>query len=177
MGKSFNRDCQRRLIQSPPATFLTMSTSSDAGAGSSNFQTTILRNPVQAVNPSASLTSLWAYLEPALQHMLSSPTHIPGKAPTVDVAYHVGIHTAVYNYFTSLSDSPTSLVPAFGNGKGKDIGASGTDLYERLDRFFTDTAQEIFLGIPADDSTLLEYYVPSFHRYSAGIQSINRVLN
>lgn len=147
-----------------------------SSASSSRTASTTLRNPdLGSVSPSASLPSLWNYLEPALRHILSGPTNTPGKAPTIDVAYHVGIHTAVYNYFTALSDSPANMVPLKGNGKGKDVGLNGTGLYECLDKLFADTAQEIFLDTP--DAALIEYYVPSFIRYSAGIQSVNRVLN
>jgi len=153
-------------------------TAGSSAAGSSKLPTNTLRNPDQgAVNPSASLASLWNYLEPALHHILSSPSNTPNKAPAIDVAYHVGIHTAVYNYFTSQSDSPANYVPSRPNGKAKDVATSGTDLYEHLDRYFAQIAQENFLGVPSDDGSLLEYYVPAFTRYSSGIQSINRVLN
>ncbi|KIJ45105.1 hypothetical protein M422DRAFT_29956 [Sphaerobolus stellatus SS14] len=149
-----------------------------SNAGSSRAHTTTLRNPDQgSANPAASLAALWNYLEPALHHILCSPSTTPGKAPSIDVAYHVGIHTAVYNYFTSQSESPANYVPSRPNGKGKEVSSSGTDLYQQLDRYFADIAQENLLGAPPDDASLLEYYVPAFERYSTGIQSINRVLN
>ncbi|KAF8588455.1 hypothetical protein K439DRAFT_1335167 [Ramaria rubella] len=150
---------------------------SSGGSGSS-IKPLALKNPAQgSANPSASLAALWNYLEPALRHILCAPTNTPGKAPAVDVAYHVGIHTAVYNYFTTQSDSPTAYAPSKPNGKGKDLVASGTDLYEQLDRYFAEVAQESLLAAPSDDSTLIDYYVPCFTRYTAGIQSINRLLN
>lgn len=155
-----------------------MSSSTNAGSSSSSSKTAALKNPAQgSANPSASLASLWNYLEPALRHILCSPTNTPSKAPAVDVAYHVGIHTAVYNYFTTQADSPTAYAPTKPNGKGKDLVASGTDLYEQLDRYFAEIAQENLLGAPTDDSTLIAYYVPCFNRYTAGVQSINRLLN
>ncbi|KAF8525222.1 Cullin repeat-like-containing domain protein [Hysterangium stoloniferum] len=151
--------------------------SSSSSSSSNQAAINTLKNPDQgSVNPT-SLPSLWNYVEPALRHILCTPTTTPGKAPTIDVAYHVGIHTAVYNYFTSQSESPSVYVPSKPNGKGKDLVASGTDLYDQLDRYFAQVAQENLLGIPSDDSTLLEFYVPSFNRYSTGIQSINRLLN
>lgn len=154
------------------------SISANAESSSGSRQLVALKNPAQgSTNPSASLGTLWNYLEPALRHILSAPTNTPGKAPAVDVAYHVGIHTAVYNYFTAQADSPASYAPIKPNGKGKDLVQSGTDLYDQLDRYFADVAQEIFLGAPPDDSTLIAYYVPCFTRYSAGVQSINRLLN
>lgn len=54
---------------------------------------------------------------------------------------------------------------------------SGTDLYVQLDGYFAEAAREILFGSPADDSTLIHYIVPAFSRYSAGAQSVNRLLN
>ncbi|KAI0327322.1 hypothetical protein GY45DRAFT_1327824 [Cubamyces sp. BRFM 1775] len=142
-----------------------------------------LPNPsTGSANPSASLHALWGYLHPALDHIVRAPTNNPSKAPAIDVSYHMGVHTAVYNYFTSQSDSspaPTGLAGfpsrfSVQNDKGK---ASGADLYEQLDRYYADVAREIFLGAPADDSSLIHYLVPCFNRYSAGTQSVSRLLN
>ena len=142
-----------------------------------------LPNPsTGSANPSASLHALWGYLHPALDHIVRAPTNNPSKAPAIDVSYHMGVHTAVYNYFTAQSDSspaPTGLAgfPArssIQNDKGK---ASGADLYEQLDHYYADVAREIFLGAPADDASLIHYLVPCFNRYSAGTQSVSRLLN
>ncbi|KAI0662379.1 hypothetical protein C8Q70DRAFT_1051026 [Cubamyces menziesii] len=142
-----------------------------------------LPNPsTGSANPSASLHALWCYLHPALDHIVRAPTNNPSKAPAIDVSYHMGVHTAVYNYFTAQSDSspaPTGLAgfPArfsIQNDKGK---ASGADLYEQLDHYYADVAREIFLGAPADDASLIHYLVPCFNRYSAGTQSVSRLLN
>ena len=48
--------------------------------------------------------------------------------------------------------------------------ASGSDLYEQIDRYFAETAREVFLGAPPDDGALIHYLVPCFNRYSAGAQ-------
>ncbi|KAI0793374.1 hypothetical protein C8Q75DRAFT_791738 [Abortiporus biennis] len=126
-----------------------------------------------SANPSTSLPALWGYIQPALDHIVRSPTNNSVKAPAIDVAYHMGIHTAVYNYFTAQSEASSN-----GSGPRADKGkASGTDLYEQLDRYYADTAREIFLGTPHDDSSLIHYLVPCFNRYSAGVQSVNRLLN
>ncbi|KAL4243411.1 hypothetical protein ABKN59_001096 [Abortiporus biennis] len=154
-----------------------------------------------SANPSTSLPALWGYIQPALDHIVRSPTNNSVKAPAIDVAYHMGIHTAVYNYFTAQSEAssngsgpvPGPLIVPSSIGLGpKSVGipplmppfqradkgkASGTDLYEQLDRYYADTAREIFLGTPHDDSSLIHYLVPCFNRYSAGVQSVNRLLN
>lgn len=73
--------------------------------------------------------------------------------------------------FTAQSEANSS--------KNSDGGiTSGTDLYEQLDKYYADAARELLLGAPKDDSALLvQYIVPCFNRYSAGAQSVNRLLN
>ena len=136
-----------------------------------------------SANPSASLHSLWGYLQPALDHIVRAPTNNPAKAPAIDVSYHMGVHTAVYNYFTSHPEAaagPTGLAgfhPRFAAPQSEKARASGTDLYEQLDRYYAAAARELLLGAPADDSTLVRYLVPCFSRYSAGAQAVSRLLN
>ncbi|KZT06197.1 uncharacterized protein LAESUDRAFT_736955 [Laetiporus sulphureus 93-53] len=139
-----------------------------------------LPNPsTGSANPAASLPALWGYLQPALDHIVRSPTNNTSKAPAIEVSYHMGVHTAVYNYFTSQSEqaSPGPAVAGLRPMPSDKGRPSGTDLYEQLDRYYADTARELFLGAPADDSTLIHYLVPCFHRYSAGAQSVSRLLN
>ncbi|OBZ79871.1 hypothetical protein A0H81_00292 [Grifola frondosa] len=169
------------------------STDSTATTSSTSITTPVepiippLPNPsTGSANPSASLHSLWGYLQPALDHILRTSTNNPSKAPAIDVSYHMGIHTAVYNYFTAHSEAsngptpasvglpgfPARLSQSFDKSK-----ASGTDLYEQLDRYYADVAREIFLGTPHDDADLVHYLIPCFNRYSAGAQSVSRLLN
>lgn len=141
-----------------------------------------LPNPsTGSANPSASLQALWGYLQPAIDHIVRSPTNNTNKAPAIEVSYHMGVHTAVYNYFTSQSDTATSHatpnIPAIPFARPDKSKASGTDLYEQLDRYYADVAREIFLGAPHDDSSLVYYLIPCFNRFSAGAQSVNRLLN
>lgn len=140
-----------------------------------------LPNPsTGSANPSASLPALWGYLQPALDHIVRSPTNNLTKAPAIEVSYHMGLHTAVYNYFTSQSDTTTPVpraLPAIPFSRHDKTKQSGTDLYEQLDRYYAGTARELFLGVPHDDSSLIQYILPCFSRYSAGAQSVNRLLN
>jgi hypothetical protein len=144
----------------------------------------LLPNPqTGSANPSASLSALWNYIQPALDHIIRSPTNDLSKAPAVDVDYHIGIHTALYNYFTNhISESSTP--PSHGavsshtpRTSSAAVPSPGYDVYDQLDAYFAEVAREVFLGAPMDDSTLVHYLVPSFIRYSAGAQSINRLLN
>ncbi|OAX43646.1 hypothetical protein K503DRAFT_108869 [Rhizopogon vinicolor AM-OR11-026] len=124
-----------------------------------------------SANPSASLSSLWGYLLPALNHIVRSPTNSTDKAPVIDISYHMGIHTATYNYFTMQ-------VEAIGTGKERErLAPSGTDLYEHINKYYAEVARELLLGAPDDDSALIHYIVPCFSRYAAGAHSVNRLLN
>ncbi|KAI0035239.1 hypothetical protein K488DRAFT_43698 [Vararia minispora EC-137] len=115
-----------------------------------------------SANPAASLTSLWSYIQPAADHMVRAPTNTPGKAPALAFDYHMGIHTAVYNYFTTRTGA---------NGAG-----AGSDFYELLDGYFGDVAREALLGVP-EDERLVQYLLPCFQRYSAGAGAMSRLLN
>jgi hypothetical protein len=151
----------------------------------------LLPNPeTGSANPSASLPALWAYIQPALDHIIRSPTNGLSKAPAVDVNYHMGVHTALYNYFTThvtsapphpSSTAKNALPPTPPRGSSSAL-QPGHDIYGRLDAYFAEVAREVLLGAPMDDSAmddsaLVHHLVPCFIRYSAGAQSINRLLN
>ncbi|KAJ7857707.1 hypothetical protein B0H14DRAFT_2750953 [Mycena olivaceomarginata] len=106
-----------------------------------------------SANPAASLSALWAYLLPALNHIVKSPTNNSDKAPAIDIGFYAGIHTACYNYFTSQSENKSSTPRA----TGEPAITSGTDLYQQLDKYFMEAAREVMLGAPQDDSTLIHY--------------------
>ncbi|KAF7365302.1 AAA family ATPase [Mycena venus] len=92
-----------------------------------------------SANPAASLSALWAYLLPALNHIVKSPTNNSDKAPAIDIGFYAGIHTACYNYFTSQSETKS-------NARTTGEPASGTDLYEQLDKYYIEAAREVMLG-------------------------------
>ncbi|KAF8912900.1 hypothetical protein CPB84DRAFT_1833243 [Gymnopilus junonius] len=127
---------------------------------------TILNHASGSANPATSLSALWAYLQPALDHIVKSPTNDPdGKAPAIDFGLYAGIHSACYNYFTAQSEATSAS------------SLGGTDIYVQLDKYFEEAAREVALGAPLDDISLVRYIVPSFNRYHAGAQSANRLLN
>ncbi|KAG6331604.1 hypothetical protein ID866_7486 [Astraeus odoratus] len=135
--------------------------------------------PAGSANPSASLPALWGYILPALNHIVRSPTNNPEKAPAIDISYHMGIHTATYNYFTTLPHVlPAAHLPHGATASDRERQmATGTDLYLHLDKYFTDLARELLLGAPEDDAALIQYLVPCFKRYAVGAHSVNRLLN
>ena len=142
---------------------------------------TPMRNPATgSANPSASFPALWGYIEPALDHIVRSPSISTEKAPAIDVSYHMGIHTAVYNYFTSSRFDIVGAASAAARSNGKSTppgNPHGADLYDKLDRYYEEICQEILASAPIDDSDLVRYLVPCFNRYTAGAQSVNRLLN
>ena len=79
----------------------------------------------------------------------------------------------LYYSFTTQSESNTANAPS----SDPKNTPSGTDIYTQLDRYFAEATREIALGAPQDDTTLIQYIVPSFDRYNAGAQSANRLLN
>ena len=128
---------------------------------------------VGSANPSASLLALWGYIVPALDHVLRSPTSTPEKAPAIDLAYRMGIHTAIYNHITAVPDLPTSLSRP--SGKKQQMDSMGTSLYLLLDKYFADLALEVLVGVPEDDTALIQYLNTSFKRYVVGAHSIDRL--
>lgn len=59
---------------------------------------TVLNPASGSANPATSLSALWAYLLPALDHIIKSPSEIHnGKAPAIDFGLYAGIHSACYN--------------------------------------------------------------------------------
>jgi len=152
----------------------------------------LLLNPQSgSADPSASLPALWSYIQPALDHIIRSPTNNLSKAPAVDVNYHMGIHTVLYNYFTHhavaapppphppshLVKGTSALTPPPPPRGSSTVHSPGQDVYDRLDTYLADVARELFLGAPLDDSALVHYLVPCFIRYSAGARSIDRLMN
>ncbi|ESK97749.1 hypothetical protein Moror_17375 [Moniliophthora roreri MCA 2997] len=136
-----------------------------------------LPNPATgSANPAQSLPSLWAYITPALDHIVKSPTNDVKKAPAIDMEFYSGVHSACYNYITS--QAVTTTVPPSRKSSSNDQSAvNSADLYDQLDKYFADAARELLLGAPQDDSELVHYIIPCFSRYSAGAQSANRLLN
>ncbi|KAF8824425.1 hypothetical protein F5879DRAFT_949701 [Lentinula edodes] len=130
-----------------------------------------LPNPATgSANPAASLSSLWAYITPALDHIVKSSTNNTTKAPAIEVDFYAGVHSACYNYITSQTET-------YNASSRHDVPMSGTDLYDQLDKYFADASRELLLGAPQEDSDLIHYIIPCFNRYSLGAQSANRLLN
>lgn len=137
--------------------------------------TTPLPSPsIGDTNPSSSLSALWSYLCPALDHTLqltrTSNDAESTQPPPITIEYRMGIYTHCYNYFMARSEAANS------SNKSLSTHVNGTDLYNKLDEYYTNTAHELFLGAP-DDTTLIHYLLSRFNHYNTGAISINRLLN
>lgn len=53
----------------------------------------------------SSLPAVWAYILPALDHIMRSQPDSP-EAPALDVNYHMGVYTVVYNFATASKPEP-----------------------------------------------------------------------
>ncbi|KAF9478711.1 hypothetical protein BDN70DRAFT_879624 [Pholiota conissans] len=135
----------------------------------------VLNHASSSASPSTSLSSLWAYVRPALDHIVKSPSNeINGKAPAIDFGLYAGIHSACYNYFITQSENSVNL-PVMDDPDQSSV--SRTDIYMWLDKYFTEAAREISIGVPLDDISLVKYTVFSFNRFHAGAQSADRLLS
>jgi len=123
-------------------------------------------------------------VQPALEHLLLFNKDGSPTPPALEPAYHMGIHTMIYNYFTSQSDTSHSRYHRLqdqedGSVDGRDNKSANPspDLYALLDRYLQSTVQDIFQTIPTDGESLVRYYAAQFERFAAGMQSIHRLLN
>lgn len=83
-----------------------------------------------------SLAAVWAYILPALDHIMrSNPSST--EAPPLDVKYHMGVYTVVYNFATASRAGDKAAGGASSNSRmGMGIAAHGFNLG---------------LGLPGDD--------------------------
>ncbi|KAF8342578.1 uncharacterized protein EI90DRAFT_3149706 [Cantharellus anzutake] len=76
--------------------------------------------PVASGSGVISFPALWAYIVPALDHVMRSPSE-NGEAPALDVNYYMGVYTMIYNFATTSrientlrSANSNSLMSHFG---------------------------------------------------------------
>jgi hypothetical protein len=88
------------------------------------------------------------------------------QVPLIDILYYsMGIHDAICKYFESLRTP-------------QDRFLMGKQLWLKLDAYFMDVAREAFEGAPQhDNQALVLYTISTFHRYSAQVQCIEKLLH
>ncbi|KAF8320465.1 hypothetical protein DL93DRAFT_2052933 [Clavulina sp. PMI_390] len=133
----------------------------------------------------SSLPAVWAYILPALDHIMrSDPDAV--EAPALSTSYHMGVYTVVYNFATaSKPESSQPPTPAIGglddplDDPDDDPYPSnsmvGYELYVHLEDYFRGVARDVRLRAPANDSALLPYYLSSYARFSDALICVNRL--
>jgi hypothetical protein len=146
----------------------------------------------------SSFPAVWSYILPALDHIMKSPTD-GTHPPVLDVKYHMGVYTVVYNFATaSRTEKPGNRFAAHGYNFGftseddeEDIADEerdweagkmdrvksmvGWELYNKLDEYFRTVARDVRENAPADDADLLDYYLKSWTRYNTGVGIVHRL--
>lgn len=160
--------------------------------------------PVASGSDMASLPAVWAYILPALDHIMRSHSD-DLEAPPLDVNYHMGVYTVVYNFATaSRSEKGHGRNGMMSRGFNLGLGLPGDEddvmfsdqdpskdwnldrvdrvksmvgyeLYNNLEDYFRGVAREVRSRAPNDDASLLSYYLAAFSRYTSGVAIINRL--
>jgi hypothetical protein len=126
-----------------------------------------------SADPSTSFGSLWAYIQPALDHLVRAPLLDGAPAGVLSSEYHVLIHTATYNYVLGQTKQPPPVAAAAARAP------TGHDLYARLDAYFAAAARDaLHAAPPAEDGPALAAYAADrYARFAAGAQAVHRLLN
>ena len=114
-------------------------------------------------------------------NLLSNQKFVQGpssRGPAINVSYHMGIRTALYNYFTTqVSSAPPPSYTAKGASASTcpiprliDCAPAGIRHLRQARQYFVDAARELLLGTPLNDSALVHDLVLCFVGYSTGAQ-------
>ncbi|QRV94471.1 cullin family [Ceratobasidium sp. AG-Ba] len=150
------------------------------------------------------LETVWAFVQPALDHILTASS--PGSEPArIDAAYYSHIYTALYNLSTAAPNSRADSgaggalaglaslrlfggqVPRYSpTGKHREIGPNDSDAvadqidhgpYLRLEDTFRRHAQGILDAAPVNDSQLVDYLLAQYDRYNRSAAYIARLFS
>ena len=123
--------------------------------------------PAARIDPAPRLSTLWAYILPALDLIIHSSwddTRINYRVSPISMEYRMGVHIYCYNYLTAHSkENPSKM--------------RGRDLYKEIDTFYADIARELVLHIPDDHMAIIHYVLSTFDRYHAAAIAIQRLLH
>jgi hypothetical protein len=155
------------------------------------------------VPTSANLDQVWAFVQPALGHILSAPTP-NGEPARIDAEYYSYIYTTLYNLSTATSNGRSvpgvagnalaglASLKLFVGGRSNSVGkqrestpresdavADQVDYgpYLRLENTFRQHAQNILDNAPVNDSQLIEYLLAQYERYNRSAAYISRLFS
>ncbi|KAH7339984.1 hypothetical protein B0J17DRAFT_705938 [Rhizoctonia solani] len=155
------------------------------------------------VPTSGNLDQVWAFVQPALCHILSAPTP-NGEPARIDAEYYSYIYTTLYNLSTAAPNG-RSASGAAGHalaglaalrlfstprsnsaGKQRDLGPPDSDAvadqvdygsYLRLEATFRQHAQNVLDNAPVNDSQLIDYLLAQYERYNRSVAYISRLFS
>ncbi|KAL5631141.1 hypothetical protein ACGC1H_006843 [Rhizoctonia solani] len=184
---------------------MAISNSSNPVASSSKLDTEhgrILRAPGPAPT-SGNLDQVWAFVQPALCHILCSQTP-NGEPARIDAEYYSHIYTLLYNLSTVAPNGRRvsgaarhalvglATLRLFSNprsnsaGKQRDLGPPDSDAvadqieygpYLRLEDTFRQHTQIVLDNAPVNDSQLIDYLLAQYERYNRSATYISRLFS
>ncbi|KAF7982518.1 hypothetical protein HWV62_28128 [Athelia sp. TMB] len=123
---------------------------------------------------SADWPTIWAYIMPAIDHIMCSPSNEgDGSPPKIDAEYHMGIYSAIFNYSTT-SRAPKSSIPDTGR---RDAFGIADPPQKDLDQYYANAARVLLSEAPEAPSELIPYVVASFDRYSTRAAIVSRMFS
>ncbi|KAJ1304947.1 hypothetical protein OPQ81_006080 [Rhizoctonia solani] len=152
---------------------------------------------------SGNLDQVWAFVQPALCHILSAPTP-NGEPARIDAEYYSYIYTTLYNLSTAAPNGRSvsgttghalaglAALRLFSNprsnsaGKQRDLESPESDSvtnqidygpYLRLEGTFRRHAQNVLDNAPANDSQLIDYLLAQYERYNRSAAYISRLFS
>ncbi|CCO32363.1 hypothetical protein RSOLAG1IB_10206 [Rhizoctonia solani AG-1 IB] len=155
------------------------------------------------VPTSESLDKVWAFVQPALCHILGTATP-SGEPARIDAEYYSHIYTTLYNLSTAAPNGRSvsgaaghalaglaslrlfSSPPSNNTGKQRDFGPPESDAvadqidygpYLRLEDTFRRHAQSVLDNAPGNDSQLIDYLLAQYERYNRSAAYISRLFS
>ncbi|CAE6352896.1 unnamed protein product [Rhizoctonia solani] len=152
---------------------------------------------------SGNLDQVWAFVQPALCHILGAATP-NGEPARIDAEYYSYIYTTLYNLSTAAPNGRSvsgaaghalaglASLRLFNNprsnsaGKQRDLGPPESDAaedqmdygpYLRLEDTFRRHAQTVLDNAPVDDSQLIDYLLAQYERYNRSAAYISRIFS
>ncbi|KAG9098472.1 hypothetical protein FRC06_006349 [Ceratobasidium sp. 370] len=154
---------------------------------------------------SGDLDAVWAFVRPALDHVLAAPS-LGSEPARIDAAYYSHVYTALYNLSTAAPNARAvsgaagsalagiASLGLFGGqrprysatGKNRDMGGPESDAvadqidhgpYLRLEDTFRRHAQMVLDAAPVNDSQLIDYLLVQYDRYARSAAYIARLFS
>ncbi|KAG8741182.1 hypothetical protein FRC10_003227 [Ceratobasidium sp. 414] len=151
---------------------------------------------------SGDLDAVWAFVRPALDHVLAAPS-LGSEPARIDAAYYAHVYTALYNLSTAAPNARAvsgaagsalaglASLRLFGSqrysatGKNRDTGGESDAVedqidhgpYLRLEDTFRRHAQMVLDAAPVNDSHLVDYLLAQYDRYARSAAYIARLFS